>query len=196
MAYWLQERDICYIHIPKTSGTWVKRVLGDLEQGVRDGSLTHDLPVRWGYSRVFTVVREPVEWLASVWAHRVREKWEPYPRRVPWQLFCEVLKPYQDNKFPSFIDKVTEGIPGVVGWLYGIYAPPRVEVYRKEIDLIPFLESLGCRPEKYPPINTGFNVPLITEEIRWKVMKSEAEAYRRYGYERVGNAEQSGGMTH
>jgi hypothetical protein len=182
MAYVLTERDICYIHIPKTSGTWVKRVLGEIEYGHRDGSITHDLPHRWDYGTIFTVVREPAEWLASVWAHRVRLKWEPYPQRVPWQLLCQVLEPYQENKFDKFIDRVTRQLPGLVGWFYGIYTPPPVAIFRKEYDIHSWLRYLGGDPDSVEPVNVGFNSPEVTPEIREKVELAEYRTYERFGY--------------
>lgn len=182
MAYALLKKNICFIHMPKTSGTWVKRVLSEIEHGQRDGSLTHDLPHRWNYEMVFTVVREPAEWLASVWAHRIRENWQDYPQRIPWQYFLQVTDPYKENKFDKWIEKITVNLPGVVGWFYNFYTPPMVTVVRKEFDLYEFLLGLGGDPWKHVPVNTGFNSPDVTDEIREKVRVAEASTYAKYGY--------------
>lgn len=182
MAYVLRSRNICFIHIPKTSGTWVKRVLGEIEHGNRDGSLTHDLPCRWDYDLIFTVVREPAEWLASVWGQRMREKWAHYQERIPWQYLCQYTDIYRGLMWENWISRVTDELPGVVNWFYGIYTPPGVTVIRKEYDLYEFLYSLGGSPWRHEPTNVGYKRPVITEEIRDKIRKSEAAAYRRYGY--------------
>jgi len=182
MAYALRHKNICFIHMPKTSGTWVKRVLSEVEHGNRDGSLTHDLPHRWDYEMVFTVVREPAEWLASVWAHRIRENWQDYPQRIPWQYLLQVTDPYKANKFHLWIDNITTHLPGVVGWFYSFYTPPLVTVVRKEFDLYEFLRELGGDPWKHVPVNTGFNTPEVTDEIREKVKVAEADTYKKYGY--------------
>lgn len=184
MAYTLLQSKIHYIDIPKTSSTWIKIVLRQREPGTNYDALTHGLPVHWDGFEVFTVVREPASWLASVFAHRVRDNWSKYPRRVPWQMLLQVLEPYESRKFGKFIEKISQKLPGVVGWFYGIYTPPGVRVLRMEDEIYPYLEyELGLDPYKVEKHNVGFKVPEVTDEIREIVRKSEANTYARYGYE-------------
>jgi hypothetical protein len=184
MPLYLSDIDTCYIHIPKTWGMWTKRVLGQIQHGGRDGSMTHHLPIRFDYGKMFCTVRDPADWLASVWGHRIRLKWEPYTADVPWQWLLKLFKDTgcEHNKFEDWIDLVTERLPNIVGWFYGIYTPPRVEPVRVPYDIHDYLKGLGCNPSLVPAINAGYNSPEVTPEIRQKVYLSEMQAYERYGF--------------
>jgi hypothetical protein len=147
------------------------------------------MPYKWDDKFYFTVVREPAEWLASVWAHRVRERWNPYPQKIPWQQFCFMLQPFQINRFPAFIDAIAEHRPGIVGWLYGTYCPPWATPFRIEDQIYPWLRDHGYDPDEQEPVNIGPNrkKAVVTPEIRDKVQKAEIDAYWRYGYLSVDN---------
>lgn len=173
-----------FIHIPKTGGLWVKAMLKQLNPG---GSTTfsHDLPDKWHITPIFTILREPAEWLASVWAHRMREKFLPYPVRVPWQYFCQLTDQYTSKDFNVWLERITTNVPGLVTWFFDIHSPPTAMVF-PNIDhfnsyIIDRFPNIRLSDER---INFGHNSPAyngtITEEQRELVILSEAELYDRW----------------
>ena len=172
----------CFIHIPKTSGVWVKTVLkSDDDIGKYDG-LTHGMPTRWDYDRIFTCVRDPADYLASVWAHLWRNGWETYPRSVPWQSFVELIAPYKTEDFDEFIQNVTAHRRGVVTWFFNVHTPPPVIAVRTGEDTYEYLESIGYSPRDVIPRNTGHNVPALTETHHRLIRESEKEAYAKWKF--------------
>ncbi len=179
----------CFIHIPKTGGLWVKTVLKALAVATNDG-FTHGLPTSWNYDHIFTVVRDPVDYLRSVYAHRIRNGWRAYNKEVPWKNFCELLAPYESyDDFPGFIEGVTRDLPGIVGWFYGIYTPPPVEVFITGTTIYDHLRELGCRPDVHPPHNAApvhphkGTLPEMTDDLRQMIYEAEKETYEWYAFE-------------
>jgi hypothetical protein len=174
-----------FIHIPKTGGQWVSKVLHQLDPGYRSG-YGHDLPDDWTKPPIWTVVREPASWLGSIWAHRVRESWHMYPHKVPWQRFCQMTELLSSKDFEQFVENVTTKVPGILTWMLKAYIPPPVRTIRFGEETYHFLESLGCNPYEQKVINKGWNSPEVTQEIRDKVWQVEKEAYGRYGFTHKG----------
>ena len=174
----------CFIHIPKTGGVWVKTVLKakDGKPGRYDG-ITHGLPVKWfNYTNIFTCVRDPAEYLASVWAHLWRNGWDTYPRRVPWQTFVELIKDYQSEDFDEFIENVTTHRVGIVNWFFTVYTPPPVVAIKTGDDTYKYLRELGYDPDSVEKRNTGYNVPELKEWHIRKITESEKEAYAKWRF--------------
>jgi hypothetical protein len=171
----------CFIHIPKTSGVWVKTVIkSERDPGKYDG-VTHGLPIKWfEYDNIWAVVRDPADYLASVWAHLWRNGWETYPRRIPWQSFVELIVDYKTEDFDEFIENVTTHRRGIVHWFFTVHTPPPVVAVRFGEDLYEFLEGMGYDPDNVAKRNAGHNVPELTEEHRGKIRASEAEAYAKW----------------
>lgn len=171
----------CYIHIPKTSGMWTKRVLNQLGQGNRDGQ-THQLPKAWIHPRYFTIVREPADWLRSVFCNRRQSRWQEHPEPSFWAEFCKMVIPYRSKDFEEFVELISINLPGIVGWLYGCYTPPGVTAIRYGDDQMKFLKKLGCHPEREMPVNVSGNKPDLTIMLRQKIFLAELTTYGRYGF--------------
>lgn len=173
----------CFIHIPKTGGVWVKTVVKTgSDPGKYDG-ITHGLPTEWTkHDRVWAIVRDPADWLASTWAHLWRNGWDTYPRRVPWQTYCDLIQEYKTEDFDEFIDKITTFRPGIVHWLFTVHTPPPVVAVRFGEDTYKYLESMGYTPHEIGPRNTGHNVPELTVDLRRMIRESEAEAYAKWKF--------------
>lgn len=172
----------CYIHIPKTGGMWVKKVLGQMGPSYADGS-SHGLPEDWTHDRMFCTVRHPAKWLASVWWHRITHKWADYKGHVPWHYFCMLMKEYETKDFPEFVENVTTNLPGLIGWFWGTHIAPPVMVVRLE-DAPGYLASIGANPDAIPPQNVGTKVPNLTEEVIDMIWAAEKPTYEKYGYRR------------
>jgi hypothetical protein len=177
----------CFIHIPKTGGSWTRKVLQQIGEVSRDRQ-THQLPAQWAYPKYFTVVREPMTWLRSAFVNNKRARFKEFPYECPWADFVRVIIPYRTNDFEEFVDNVTTHLPGVVGWLFGCYTPPKVVPIRWGKDLNEYLTDLGCQPELQAPVNVTGEQIEITQEMRGKIFKSEWKTYRIYGWDVRGNA--------
>jgi hypothetical protein len=171
----------CYIHIPKTSGSWTRRVLAQ-KGGERDG-MTHSLPLAWIHNRYFTVVRPPVDWLRSVWRDREKSRWQVHPEKCPYRDFTKILIRYRTKDFEEFIERITTKERGIVGWLYGCYTPPQVEIVRIGEEQIAYLKKLKCNPDAQAPVNVSGRMPEITPQIRQAVFEAEMVTYGRLGFD-------------
>jgi len=178
-----------FIHIPKTSGNWVVRVLRQLGHinvkgpwGFTSPSV-HGYPDRWDYPVIFAVVRNPADWLRSAWWSRVDDKWKPYPESVPWSAFCSMVKPYETDNFEEFAEDVMNNFPGIVGWMFDVYTPPPVQVVRMGEETTQFLRDLGCDPDLEPPANVSATHDMeIQPAIRRAIYEVEYSAYVKYGF--------------
>ena len=171
-----------FIHIPRTSGFWVRQVLKTLDGSAFEDGVAHGLPEHWGqYAPYWTVVRDPVYWLRSAYASRVTDVWTPYTKNVPWRSFCLLVHPYRTSEdFPWFVDQVTTELPGLVGWLFDAYTPPSVEIYVYGGNTYDKLRSIGGEPELYVPRNLGANLPDMTGELIDKIERAEKGTYERF----------------
>ena len=170
----------CYIHIPHTSGSWTRRVLSQKE-GKRSGT-THSLPTVWAHPRYFTIVRDPADWLRSMFCNRRQSRWQEHGDDCPYKDFTRILIPYRTNDFEEFVDSVCTKLPGVVGWLYGCYTPPQVEIVRMGDEQVKYLKKLGFHPERQAPVNVTGNKPELTDKMREQIFKAEIETYGRLGF--------------
>lgn len=68
----------CFVHIPRTGGLWIGRVIEQL--GIKHQTLRGDidshfsftqLPYNWRVLRAFSFVRNPYDWVVSRWSHAV-----------------------------------------------------------------------------------------------------------------------------
>lgn len=183
----------CYIHIPKTAGNWVRSTFVDLglwttrEPMGWTAPSAHGMPDRWDYPLIFSVVREPADWLRSAWGSRMIDGWRPHPERVAWSSFCGMVDQYRSDSFAEFADGVTTNLPGVVGWLFDSYTPPPVKVLRLGPELNDFIKELGGDPD-IPPENVDKTHGMeVSDNIRKMVYKAEHLTYIRYGFKEDGD---------
>lgn len=150
---------------------------------MNQGEKTHDLPRYWNDGEIWTSIREPCEWLASVWAWSMRTGWKRYPPQVPWHYFCNIISDYPKRTFSDWVCFITDRYPGLVGWLYGMYCAPGVEAYKLGPELYGKLEEIGGNPDLFGTIiNGGKNCPVIAQSDRDMVYIAEKETYLKYGF--------------
>ena len=79
---------------------------------------------------------------------------------------------------------MTQDVPGVVGWFYGIHTAPGVNAYKLGPEIYQKLRDLGCNPDLIgTEVNKGKNLPEITDEQRMMVYNAERECYKKYKFD-------------
>lgn len=73
--------DHIFYHIPKTGGTYVRKVLQSLDAGFKEIGHIHCSPLdifgKAGDKKSFCVVRHPLSWYESYYRYRVDNGWKP-----------------------------------------------------------------------------------------------------------------------
>jgi hypothetical protein len=230
MAFLLQNS--IFIHIPKTGGQWVTTalkgaglVLGEL--GVVHATpdeITHDpaelkrskrnrprwyewVRVRLSIRRqpvVFSMVRHPLSWYQSCWAHRMDDAWAPI--NAPDWFTHRAIETWADftdhcraSTFAEFVRKCTARYPeGFASLLFDSYTDGCTFVGRQERlrdDLVTALRLAGedFQPEhlwRTPPRNVlgsgrWRSQCQYTPELIERVVVAEARAIRKFGYEEI-----------
>jgi hypothetical protein len=201
-----------FVHIPKTGGQWVTKALGNSGLVVQSIGPIHstldevndDPAVRERHS-VFAMVRHPLLWYQSMWAHRMDEDWAPIDE-VEWfshhwiGLWSEFTKECRATRFDEFVQRCTSWYSdGFVSMLYDSYTAGCTYVGRSERledDLIGALDAAG---EVYDglairgtsPKNVRAGRPhrrvacVYTEKLANLVMRVEQRAIARFGYHTI-----------
>ena len=184
----------CYIHIPKTGGSWITKVLQQRDDTVLGKA--HHMPHNWDkYDDVWTVVRRPDKWLDSFyrWAHRTWP-YRSYPGLNPlnygnntFQSFCWRMKTYVGLPFKEFVLDVTHNYPGIIGWLFNTYIPPGVTAYTLEDAWIKLsasedaqIKGAACDPYKVKPVNVNPMEPLLDDATSALIFRAEIKLYSQF----------------
>ncbi|MHA6324813.1 hypothetical protein [Roseivivax sp. CAU 1753] len=138
----LLRQDLVYLHIPKTGGNWLTKVLED--QGlvvapVSHKHATYDLiagQVRQAKGAFFkrrvlprgpltyvAVVRHPMRWYESWFKYQSSKAfrdWGHPGQAANWHVMSP-LNGTRDDDFNTFLDKVTSRAPGFVSGMYAAY---------------------------------------------------------------------------
>ncbi len=161
MALILKDGSV-FLHIPKTGGNWVSKVLSELKLvDTRIGQNKHVdqsrllVPLGKGGVRwlgpiskwklrsrleprpfIFCFVRHPLSWYES-WFHYMSQpthKWRNYGEED--SLFdwhaCSVLNGCGSNDFNEFVSNAMNKCPGFVSHLYQSYTLPKIDFVGKQ----------------------------------------------------------------
>ncbi|MGH7319538.1 MAG: hypothetical protein ACRELA_07925 [Candidatus Rokuibacteriota bacterium] len=184
----------CFLHVPKTGGTWVKAAIAaariPFEEFTIDGDVHADLsycprPERFK----FAFVRHPVQFYRSYWQFKMGVGWDP---RNPLDVDCAAAN------FHAFVGNVLLKYPGMCAQLFQDYVgPPGRDIEfigryeRLADDLIAVLKMAGEHVDedairRCPPQNVS-NQSLFPAEytrvLENAVRRSEAAAIERFGYD-------------
>jgi hypothetical protein len=184
----------CFLHIPKTGGTWVAHVIreagipheefsveGDTHRGLKE--CPH--PERFK----FAFVRHPVAAYQSYWRYKIGTDWDP-----PNQMDREC----RSEDFTTFVRNVLERYPGFCTHVFEQYVGPPdnpIEFIGKQENLVEdLIKALKLAGEKFdesiirtfPPQNVSDRIRFdatYTPELERRVREAERAAINRYGYE-------------
>ena len=133
-----------FIHVPKTAGQWVAAALEHAGLIVGQLGVVHaspdeirDDPAFRERGACFAMVRHPLTWYQSMWAHRMDESWEPVddpdwftPR---WIETFAPLTSCRSDLFEDFVRRCLDRFPGgFVSRLYDEYTEGCTFVGRHE----------------------------------------------------------------
>lgn len=163
-----------FLHIPKTGGVWVQKVLE--RNGLFGGGIGIEHGAWHAERWAFCVVREPVQWWLSCWRYRCETDFVGLPSH-PLSPISHIAEP----EAAIFFHRVLREAPGFCGNLYRQYLPYAKYVLTTE-NLKAQLRALGeivHWPEldlELPPQNTTEPRPYDGAELE-ALAASEFEAY-------------------
>lgn len=144
-----------FVHVPRTGGTFVTKVLRELHVAGEPIGLKHDcpgvVPFDMGVSH-FVFVRHPYELMKSTYGWLIAKRWGPWPKEKEgrwWHPWSEITKGCDEVKgsFSRWLQWVLEERTGYVTRLYSKFAGWPCSVVGKteslEHDLVNMLGMVG-----------------------------------------------------
>lgn len=204
-------RNSVFIHVPKTGGTWVTKLLW--ETGLADGEVgrAHATPAELADCPVwrdgvrplfFAFVRHPLTWYQSYWSYRQKNGWHkpsPLEPQAPIRT-VELDANCASDDFEQFVRNVVDRYPrGWVSHLYRHYTAGcafvgRFERLREDLLHVLLLGREPLEPQAVAAIRTSQPentasadaqyAPLCrySEDLRALVCQTEREAMDAWGY--------------
>lgn len=139
----------CFVHIPRTGGLWLGKVLHELKikhQVLRGDIDSHfqlsEMPGNWRKLHSFSFVRHPLDWVKSRWSHAIEiNAYEDHRHYGVHRLFDICVSPTLEQT----IRKILVNRPGLVGYTYkrmteGVKTLIATE--RLSSELYPFLQEV------------------------------------------------------
>lgn len=199
-----------FVHTPKTGGQWVRLALDRAGLLVGSVGVIHSSPDEVAASDEyrsrtfsFAMVRHPLSWYASMWAHRVDEQWEPIddldwftPRWIEaWAEFTAAAKA---ESFDDYLWQLIDRYPdGFVSTLFDTYTARCTHIGKQEKleeDLVAILTDIGedfeeARVRETPERNVRARTRRRQLRLRLStrlvnaVTEAESRALERFGYD-------------
>lgn len=201
-----------FVHIPKTGGQWVVEALKNAGLTVDPLGVVHTTPDEINHEQafrerrsVFAMVRHPLSWYQSMWAHRTDEEWEDIDD-TDWftdrwvKVWAEFTKFSRADEFGEYVRRCCARFPdGFVSMLYDAYTDECTFVGKQEQLVDDLIRALALAGEQFDTERIRTTTPrnvrgcqprrlsrsAYTPELMELVMSTEARAIERFGYQRV-----------
>lgn len=180
MAYTFDDL-FCLLHVPKCAGRSIVEAIVQAGYEKKQDNHPHNLPSRWDYPLMITVLREPTQWLRSFWGHRNNGRWSLDKGDTLYTTVSRMVQPYATDDFDKFAWDITANLPGLIGWFFGIYTPPPVKVVRLE-DVGTFLKEYDIDLDAVERKGVREDLPPISQVTKDLVICAEVGTYIRYGW--------------
>jgi len=183
----------CFLHVPKTGGSWVKKAIAaaglhgeEFRVGRYDHTRLSHCPCPDKFK--FAFVRHPLSLYRSYWQFKMTYGWDPHNAL---DQLC------QADDFTTFVTAVLDQAPGVYSMsLHDFVGAPGHEInfigrYENLVeDLIHALRLAGevfdeTALRALPPYNISDKArfpAVFTPELAARVLQAEAEVMSRFGY--------------
>lgn len=184
----------CFLHVPKTGGSWVKKAILAAGIPAREHSIdgyTHlgivDCPEPAKFR--FAFVRNPLALYRSYWQFKMT---------VGWDAANALDQRCQSDDFGVFVQNVLDAYPGIYArTLHDFVGPPEAPIefvgrYENLVeDLVTALSLAGehfdaAAIRTLPPYNVSNKQKApanYTPQLEAAVRAAEAEVFERFGYE-------------
>jgi hypothetical protein len=184
----------CFLHVPKTGGSWVKQAI--IAAGISAREHSRDGYTHLGISDCpqpelfrFAFVRNPLGLYRSYWQFKMT---------VGWDAQNTLDQQCRSDDFATFVSAVLSGFPGVYARSLRDYVGPReapIEFIGHFENLVEDLvQALTLAGESFdatavrqlPPSNVSDKkkAPAVyTPALEAAVRAAEAEVFERFGYE-------------
>jgi hypothetical protein len=201
-----------FIHIPKTGGQWAAAALKNAGLLCSPLGVVHASPDEIAHEEsfrlramAFAVVRHPLTWYQSIWAHRMDDKWGPMdapdwftPRWMA--VWADFTKKCRADTFEEFVHKCADAYPeGFLSNLYDVYTEGCAFIGRQERLVDDLLSALELAGEQFQEgrIRETRRRNVRGHHRRWSgqcrytpeladtVVKVEARAIATFGYEDI-----------
>lgn len=187
----------CFVHIPRTGGLWLGRVIEQL--GVKHQVLRgdvdshfrfHQLPDNWKDLHSFSFIRHPFAWVRSRWSHALEiQAYENYRHYGVHREFDECVRP----TLRETIELILKDNPGIVGHTYNEMTRGVETLLRTEnvsTELYSFLNQVEELPDNaqdiirsVEPFNAtsdlskyGGEIGFVPDKLKKRFLDSERDA--------------------
>ncbi len=205
----LLKNNLVYLHIPKTGGNWMTKILtesGAVLAPFENKHASYDLVA--GYMRrqqnrlnlngdnihYCAVVRNPLKWYESWFKYQTSKKfraWGTNGKAKHWHIMSPInMEPMTD--FNAFMQRINALHPGFAGFLFNAYVSNSNAIVLKNENIREDLASLnekfdlGIEPSQiFESSEYGVSPNIGIEwdpEILAQTIKFEAATFEKYGY--------------
>jgi hypothetical protein len=183
MALLLKDGSV-FLHIPKTGGTWVRRVLKKMNLVDKEIGYFHSCSTG---KFVFTFVRNPFSWYESWFKYQESNGWKNFENWHP----CSILNGLGSNNFETFLKNVLSHHPGFISNLFFSYTSNASFVGKQENlreNLCKALSLSNINFDKYlimnePPLRVSqFRETIWSKDLRNEIKISEFLSITMFDY--------------